>query len=234
MPGTAGRRPGAHDRRPSPPREERTLALLTWIAVGFLVLAAGFLWAGVAAFRRRRIVGGALGSLAGVLGVALAALCALLAVGTQGYRALTLEETAARVEVVPTGPREFRATFRYPDVDSARTYRLAGDQIYVDAHILKWRSVANVLGLHTAYELDRVAGRYASVEDELSGERTVHRLGTEKPVDLFLLRRAFPALAPLVDAEYGSATFVPADDTLTYEIRVSTSGLLARPVEPGG
>lgn len=237
---------GVRDRRTAPgpvssppftttrPREERTLALLTWIAVGFLVLAAGFLWAGGAAFRRRRLVGGALGSLAGVLGLTLAALSALLAVGTQGYRALTLEETAARVEVVPTGPREFRATFRYPDVDSARTYRLAGDQIYVDAHILKWRSVANLLGLHTAYELDRVAGRYASVEDELSGERTVHRLGADKPVDLFLLRRAFPALAPLVDAEYGSATFVPADDTLTYEIRVSTSGLLARPADPDG
>lgn len=207
------------------------MAVLTWISVGFLVLAVSFLWTGGAAFRRRRLVGGTVGSLAGLLGVTLAALSALLAVGTHGYRALTLEETAVRVEVVPTGPREFRATFRYPDDDSARTYRLAGDQIYVDAHILKWKSVANLLGLHTAYELDRVAGRYATVEDELSQERTVHRLGEDKPVDLFLLRRAFPVLGPLVDAQYGSATFVAADDTATYEIRVSTTGLLARRVD---
>lgn len=207
------------------------MTALTLISVGFLVLAGAFLWAGGAAFRRRRLVGGTLGSLAGLLGVALAAISALFAAGTHGYRALTLEETAARVEIVPTGPREFRATFRYPDEDTVRTYRLAGDQIHVDAHILKWKSAANLLGLHTAYELDRVAGRYATVEDELSRERTVYRLGEDKPVDLFLLRRAFPVLAPLVDAEYGSATFVAADDTATYEIRVSTTGLLARRVE---
>lgn len=211
------------------------MAPLTWISLGFLVLAGAFLWAGGTAFRRRRLVGGSVASLAGLLGVALAAIAALFAVGTQGYRALTLEETVARVEVVPTGPGEFRATFRFPDQDSARTYRLAGDQIYVDARILKWKSVANLLGLHTAYELDRVAGRYTTVERELSSERTVHPLGAEKPVDLFTLRRAFPVLAPLVDAEYGSATFVAADDRVTYEIRVSTTGLLARPIDaPGG
>lgn len=210
------------------------MAALTWVALIFLLLALGFLWAGGAAFRRRRMLGGTLGSLVGLLGVALAALFALLAVGTQGYRALTLEETAASVQVVPTGERGFRATFRFPEGDSARTYRLRGDQIYVDAHILKWKPVANLLGLHTAYELDRVGGRYAELEDEQSLERTVHDLSREKPVDLFHLRRAFPLLGPLVDAQYGSATFVSADDTVTYEIRVSTSGLLARPVGRGG
>lgn len=210
------------------------MAALTWVALTFLLLAVGFLWAGGAAFRRRRMLGGALGSLAGLLGVALAALCALLAVGTQGYRALTLEETAASVRVVPTGERAFRATVRFPEEDSARSYRLRGDQIYVDAHILKWKPVANLLGLHTAYELDRVGGRYAELEEEQSMERTVHDLSREKPVDVFHLRRAFPLLSPLVDARYGSATFASADDTVTYEIRVSTSGLLARPVPADG
>jgi hypothetical protein len=36
-------------------------------------------------------------------------------------------------------------------------------------------------------------------------------------------------LLPVVDAEYGSASFVPAEGT--YELRVSTSGLLFRLVE---
>ena len=211
------------------------MAPLSWIALALLLLAVGFLWAGGAALRRRRMMGGAAGGLAGLLGLALAALCGVLAAGTQGYRALTLEETAARIEVVPTGERTFRATVRFPDEDSARTYRLAGDQVYVDAHILKWKPLANLLGLHTAYELDRLAGRYLDIEAARSGERTIHDLSREKPLDLdlFELRRAFPVLAPLVDAEYGSATFVSADDTVTYEIRVSTTGLLARPVDGG-
>ena len=209
------------------------MAPLSWIALVLLLLAIAFLWAGGAALRRRRMMGSVAGGLAGMLGLALAALCAVLAAGTQGYRALTLEETAARIEIVPTGERTFRATVRFPDEDSARTYRLAGDQVYVDAHILKWKPVANLLGLHTAYELDRLAGRYLDIETERSGERTIHDLSREKPLDLdlFELRRAFPVLAPLVDAEYGSATFVAADDTVTYEVRVGTSGLLARRVD---
>lgn len=211
------------------------MAALTWTAVALLLLSVAFLWAAGAAFRRRRMLGGVTGSLVGVLGLTLAALCGVLAAGTQGYRALTLEETAARVEIVPTGERAFRATFRLPGEDSARTYRLAGDQIYVDAHILKWKPFANLLGLHTAYELDRLAGRYLDIEAARTGERTIHDLSREKPLDLdlFELRRAFPVLGPLVDAEYGSATFVSADDTATYEIRVSTSGLLARRVAGG-
>ena len=47
---------------------------------------------------------------------------------------------------------------------------MAGDQIYVDAHILKWTPAANLIGLHTAYELDRVAGRYDNIEQEWAAE----------------------------------------------------------------
>jgi hypothetical protein len=37
-------------------------------------------------------------------------------------------------------------------------------------------------------------------------------------------------LAPLLDVEYGSATFVHADRPALFEIRVSTTGLLIREV----
>ena len=56
------------------------------------------------------------------------------------------------------------------------TFTLAGDQIYVDAYILKWTPMANVLGLHTADELDRVAGRYDDIAQETPRpERTIFR-----------------------------------------------------------
>jgi hypothetical protein len=100
----------------------------------------------------------------------------------------------------------------------------------VDARILKWSYWANVLGLHTAYELDRVAGRYRLMEDELSKPRTLQSLARERPVDLFGLRKRYEALSPFYDAEYGSATFIAADRPAIYEVLVSTTGLLARPV----
>ena len=56
----------------------------------------------------------------------------------------------------------------------------------------------------------------------------MHALGGAQAVDLFALRRRHAWLAPLFDAEYGSATFVPADRPAELELRVSTSGLLIR------
>jgi hypothetical protein len=132
------------------------------------------------------------------------------------------------VTVEPTGPQRFTARFEFADGRQA-SYALAGDQIYVDAHVLKWKPVANLLGLHTAYQLDRVAGRYAALEKERSEPRTVHSLAVERPVDIFDLRTRYVLLEPLLDVDYGSATFVPADRRAVYEVRVSTTGLLVRP-----
>ena len=94
----------------------------------------------------------------------------------KGYRALTREDVAARIVVRPVGPQRFVVTFLVPDRPET-TYELAGDQIYVDAHVLKWKPVANVVGLHTAYELDRVAGRYDDIAQERSRNRTVYFTG---------------------------------------------------------
>jgi len=89
-----------------------------------------------------------------------------------------------------------------------------------------------MIGLHTAYEIDRVAGRYHAVKDERDAMRTVHALGREKPVDLYSLRRRFTFLSPLIDAEYGSASFIPVTRPAELELRVSTSGLLMRETKP--
>jgi len=199
-------------------------------AAALLALAgAGLAVAGVSGLRRRRRLLGASGVLLAVLGLTAGALCATLAMGLQGYRALTHEEVAARVYTRPTGPKSFDARFVFPD-GSEQTFLLAGDQLAVEARILKWHPWVNVLGLHTAYELDRVTGRYGRLEDETRLPRTVFALGEPRPVDVFAWRRQLAWLAPLVDAEYGSATFTAADRAASYEIRVSTTGLLVRPL----
>jgi hypothetical protein len=150
-----------------------------------------------------------------------------LALGVQGYHALTREDLAARITVLPRAPQQFSAVVRYPDGRS-RTFNLAGDEIYVDAHILKWKPIANIVGLHTAYELDRIAGRYQEIAQERASTRSVYLLRDERPVELFRLRQRYAFLAPLYDAEYGSATFVQVKEPTELEVRVSTSGLLLR------
>jgi len=202
--------------------------VLLAIAGLFALLAIVFGVSGLRALRGGRVLALGARTLSALLFLALAALCALLVGATQGYRALTREEVACEVRVEPTGGQSFRAHFTFPDGRQA-VHDLTGDQLYVDAHILKWKPWANLLGLHTAYELDRVAGRYTSLEDERDKPRTVASIATPKDLDLFALRRRYAALAPLVDADYGSATFVEVRAAAVWEVRVSTTGLLARP-----
>ncbi|MEP7057995.1 MAG: hypothetical protein ABI809_09525, partial [Caldimonas sp.] len=124
-------------------------------------------------------------------------------------------------------PQRFSARFVFPDGREA-TYEIGGDQIQVDAHILKWKPAANLLGLSTAYELDRIGGRYRSIEQERAAARSVHPLGPTRTIDLFDLRQRYVFLAPLLDAEYGSASFVPVDGDAELRLSVSPSGLVLR------
>jgi len=196
-----------------------------------LVLGVVLCRSGVAAVRTRRWTGGALRGLAGLLFLALAGLAAAIVVGLRAYQTLTLEVLAATVTTQPLGPQRFRAMILLPDKRLAM-YDLAGDALYMDAHILKWHPWVNLLGLHTSYELDRVAGRYNEVSDERAKPRTAYELARPAPIiDLFSIARRH-LLGPLVDAEYGSAAFVAGTRPARYEVRVSTTGLLMRPVLP--
>jgi hypothetical protein len=197
------------------------------LAVGLGVVSVLFLAGGVAALRRKRWVGSLGSTGTGALFLSLAALSATLGVSTQGYRALTLEEVAATITTVPTGPQSFQAHVQFPSGRDT-TFHVLGDQLLVDAHILKWHPLANVLGIHTHYELDRLAGRYIEIEDERTRERSVHSLKADKPADLYHLARRYTFLAFLVDTEYGSATYIEVQRPARFEVRVSTTGLLVR------
>lgn len=201
-----------------------SIAAAVLSAVGLILVLAG-----AVALARLRPGRALAGVLAGTILLVLGGMVGAVAIGVHGYRALSHEEIAARIDVRPVAPQRFVATFHYPD-DRVEIYSLNGDAIYVDAHVLKWKPWANLLGLHTAYELNRVAGRYNDIEQERTAARTVHSLAADRPIDLFALRRRYAWLAPFFDAEYGSGSFVAVDDGKHLELRVSTTGLLLRAV----
>ena len=200
---------------------------LVMLMAAFGFLSAVLVIAALVAFRRRRWMGTLAALIVGALFFALAGLAGTIGLATKGYRALTHEEVAARVVTQPTGPQKFTATFTFAD-GRQMTYPLTGNALYVDAHIVKWHPLANYLGLHTAYQLDRVAGRYDRLEDERVRPRSAFALSSPNPVSIVQVART---LGPLIDAEYGSATFVSTRGPAALELRVSTSGLLFRTVK---
>jgi hypothetical protein len=181
--------------------------------------------------KRRTLFASSANLLTALLMLSLAALSGTISIAIQGYNALTREEIAATVKIEPTGNQKFTARFVMPD-GSENTFSLSGDQLYVDAHILKWKPLVNIFGLHTSYELDRVGGRYASLSDEKTKPRTVFSLAKEKPINLNMydLRQRFSMLTPFLDAEYGSATFINTNKEEQFKVIVSTTGLLIRKI----
>lgn len=205
------------------------MPILIVISVGFAALSILFVALAVRTARARRWMGAAGTTTGGALFASLAALAATLSVSTQGYRALTSEELAVTVTTVPTGRYAFQAYVEFPDGRDT-TLAVRGDQVLVDARILKWRYIGNVLGLHTQYEIDRLSGRYVDIENERRLVRTVHSLQSDKPIDLFDLVQRYTFLALLVDAEYGSATYIDVRGPARFEVTVSTTGLLVREI----
>ena len=203
-----------------------------WASLALWLLGLLFMAAAFRSLLRARPLGLLVHTLTGLVLLMSGVAISLIGLGVHGYRALTHEQVAAHIRIEPLGAQHFRAHFTLPD-GSRKAFELRGDALYVDAHVLKWKPVANLLGLHTAYELDRVSGRYVSLDQERTAERTVHSLRLDRPVDLFTLRERFGWLSGLLDTDYGSASFKAVNGASEMELRVSTTGLLLRAVPPG-
>ncbi len=147
--------------------------------------------------------------------------------GIQGYSNLTHEEHIATLKIQPTGMQSFIVDIEYPNGRVQRA-ELRGDQVQVDAYILKWSSVANLLGLHTYFQLDRVSGRFINFEQAKSQTASIQTLSSKPLVDLVYLRKNHTWLDLFYDTQYGSSSFADASESKEYKLFVSTTGLLLR------
>lgn len=197
-----------------------------------LVLALAGLWLLVRALlrlRRRRLVSTAGNGLSGLALLLAAAAIFAVAANLHTYHRLTFEQPVAELAFEAVAPGRYRATLTLADPAQTRQFELVGDQWQLDARILKWTGIANLLGLDAQYRLERLSARFAELERERNGPRSVYDLSENPGVDLWQLGQRLDWLA-LVDATYGSAAYLPMRDGARYEIKTTQSGLLARPL----
>ena len=201
--------------------------MLTILTILFALFALFFLILTGASIKKRKFMATGRNFVITLLMISLTALLGTISISTYGYQALTKEELAATVMITPVAEQKFKALFIMPD-GKEQFFVISGDQLYVDAHILKWKPIANIFGLHTSYELDRVSGRYINLNDQKNKVHTYYSLSQNKLINIFYLREKFSFLSPLLDAEYGSASFIKSDNSEKLKIMVSTTGLLIR------
>jgi hypothetical protein len=201
----------------------------TALIVVFALAGILFLIAAVRRLRRRKVLGGVLNGATALVLILLSVCAALLASNLRTYQRLSFEQPAAELQLARTGEREFNAILTYPSGERAN-FALRGDEWQVDARVLKWHAFANLLGFDTAYRLERISGRYTRIEDERTQARSVYSLNLPQRIDPWDLVHRYHSWMPWMDALYGSATFLPMADGALYEIKVSQSGLIARPL----
>jgi hypothetical protein len=199
-----------------------------YLIIGLLLFLGVLLCiGGVRRVWRRAPLTGSLQGLTGLLLLALAALLVAIALNLYTYQVLVQEQPVAKVRFEALGPQYFRV-YLMPVAGSSEVLELRGDQWQIDARVLKWTGWANLLGMKTAYRLERLSGRYRDIQQERKGVRTVYRLDNDKGIDLWALVQKSERKLPWLDAVYGSAAYMPMVDKAQYQVSISNSGLVVR------
>ena len=203
--------------------------LLLLLSTVFTAIALYFVFSLFRHVRRRRPIR-ATGSLAaGVVSGVAGSAAILLAFSYYGYERLIAEQQVGRIEFSQSAPGEYTARVMISGKQD-RFFDLRGDEWQMDARVVTWKPPVTLLGLDPIYQLDRISGRYADIDDERTAQRTIYALSDELAFDVWRVARRFPLLMPGVDAYYGTATYLPMADGAQFDVSLSRTALIARPV----
>ncbi len=137
------------------------------------------------------------------------------------YKTVEEGQVIATLRFMEVAPQEFDVELvRNDELNSL--YRVQGDQWQLDVRLIKVSAWFD--GDLPAYKLDRLSGRYLSLEQENNTRRTAHSLAEVELVDTWPWF-ANKDLLGVVQAKYGSATFMPMANGAIYQVRLFHDGL---------
>ena len=182
-----------------------------------------------------KIIGGTLYGLQGVAIFFLLLTILLIFSNLNTYQKLTYEKDIAEVLIRKLARQKYQLVLIYPQRDTVHAepeyYSLYGDEWPLDTRIIKWKGWANLLGLDSYYQLERLSGRYANIEQANTSSPNAHRLGgVQKGMSIWKLKNLMKSKLPFLDAYYGQSVFVPMQDGAKFSVALSQTGLIVRPV----
>jgi len=203
--------------------------LLLTASTVFTLIALYFVFSMARHAKRRRpvratrsLAGGAVSACAGGASI-------MLAFSYYGYSHLVDEQYIGKIKFTESAPEQYVARLML-DAERDKMFEILGDEWQMDARVVTWKPPATLLGLDPIFQLDRLSGRYSEVEDELSKVRSVHSLSEPVTLDVWQFANKYPKLLPGVDAHYGTATYLPMAHGAIFEVSMTRTGLIARPV----
>lgn len=154
------------------------------------------------------------------------------------YQRLTYERDIARLSIEKISEQKYQINLDYvgsgEDVQP-NEFLLQGDEWRLEAKILKWHGWANLLGLDSYYQLDRISGRYRDIELATSKPASAYQLSkTQRGINLWELKHLMKSNLPFLDAYFGQGLFLPMRDGAAFMVAINQSGLIARPANELG
>lgn len=147
------------------------------------------------------------------------------------YKQLMADRTILTVRLEQIDKQHYKIDLNHVLEGVEESFELRGDQWQIDARVLRWGGLLKAVGSKPSYRLDRISGRYFSLEDERRSDRTIYELAQNKYwLDTWAWVYKNNDLVPGVNATYGSATFLPMADGALYEVVLTGSGLAAKPL----
>lgn len=154
------------------------------------------------------------------------AISAAVAFNLFHYSVVDDGQVIATLRFAEIGPQEFDVELVGREKNK-QLYRIEGDQWQLDVRLIKVSAWFD--GDLPAYKLDRISGRFLSLEQENQASDNAYDLLGSQFVDTWPWFANKKWLG-FVQAKYGTATYMPMANGAIYQVRLFHDGLDAQPV----
>lgn len=170
--------------------------------------------------------------LKGCFALLLVTLSLLLFAGARllsDYESFRPGTGVAKITMIRKSEQDYELILNFSDKNPQR-FQLTGDQWQLDARLLIWTSGFQRLGVQNGYQFVRLGSRYNSLDDERHKKRTLYALENHNVFFDFSQLLKLYEFFGLVESFYGNSIFVPLAPEAAYEVFVTETGLLVKPI----
>lgn len=194
----------------------------------FICVVAGLLLllvAGYLLIRRGWFIAWLKGSIAMSM-IAGSAFLFLSLVDVLTYKQLLSEVPIATISMFEKEHQHFDVTLA-DDEGTEHRFEIYGDQWQLDARLLTWIGPIAAIGKKPLYRLDRISGRYVSLEQARSGIQSAFSFDQSSYIDLWQLLQTNRTW---IDVNYGSAVYMPMKNGAVFAVYLTAKGMNVRPI----
>lgn len=220
------------------------MGLIWWILpalAGVIGLVLSF--AGLGRLMKLRLMAGGLRFLFGIGFLGAAGIGTFMGLNLQTYQRLTYEQPVVKVsfDASPNEDDTYTVTLETLKEAEENEVRvigdIRGDEFSLGAQVITFKPMAQMLGYDSVYRLEYLEGRYSrryNTEEVSEATSTGIQLYENPGLDVFALAKEQGERIGIgtshKDASFGSAVYAPMADGLEYEVSMTQTALVLRPL----